>query len=181
MVARIPRFTRRTAAILATFVLIAATAASADDPSPLRPHARQTWQTAEGLPQNSVGDIVQTRDGYLWFATAEGLVRFDGVRFTVFDRTSTPALPSGNIDSLTVAADGALWIGFRMHGIGRMHAGQFTLWTKDKGLSTNEIDAMAVTPDGSIWAATNAGLQRIRDGKVTVYRREQGLPDDHCY
>ncbi len=110
----------------------------------LRNYLRQTWQTAEGLPQNSVRSIAQTRDGYLWFATAEGLVRFDGVRFTVFDRTSTPALPSGNIDSLAVAADGALWIGFRMNGIGRLHAGQFTLWTKDKGLSTNEIDAMAI-------------------------------------
>jgi signal transduction histidine kinase/ligand-binding sensor domain-containing protein/CheY-like chemotaxis protein len=153
----------------------------AEEASPLRTYLRQTWQTAEGLPQNSVRSIAQTREGYLWFATAEGLVRFDGVRFTVFDRTSTPALPSGNIDSLAVAADGALWIGFRMNGIGRLHAGQVTLWTKDQGLSTNETSALAIAPDGSIWAATNSGLNRIRDGKVTVYRREQGLPDDHCY
>jgi signal transduction histidine kinase/ligand-binding sensor domain-containing protein/CheY-like chemotaxis protein len=176
---RIWRARRAVLVIVALFCTVPAS--RAEEPSSLRNYLRQTWQTAEGLPQNSVRSIAQTREGYLWFATAEGLVRFDGVRFTVFDRTSTPALPSGNIDSLAVAADGALWIGFRMNGIGRLHAGQVTLWTKDQGLSTNEIDSIAITPDGSVWAATNSGLNRIRDGKVTVYRREQGLPDDHCY
>src|SRR5689334_20668797 len=52
-----------------------------------------TWQTEDGLPQNSVLSLVQTADGYLWGGTYEGLVRFDGVRFTVFDPENTPALP----------------------------------------------------------------------------------------
>src|SRR5262249_18643945 len=47
--------------------------------------------------------------------------------------------------------------------------------------AADEINDVAVTPDGSAWAATNSGLNRIRDGKGTVYRRAQGLPDDHCY
>jgi ligand-binding sensor domain-containing protein len=42
------------------------------------------WTADNGLPQNSVRDIVQTRDGYLWLTTFDGLMRFDGVRFTVF-------------------------------------------------------------------------------------------------
>ena len=46
------------------------------------------WTADNGLPQNSVRDIVQTGDGYLWFTTFDGLVRFDGVRFTVFDKTN---------------------------------------------------------------------------------------------
>ena len=46
-----------------------------------------SWTTENGLPQNSVRDIVQTRDGYLWLATEGGLVRFDGARFVVFDRS----------------------------------------------------------------------------------------------
>ena len=112
---------------------------AADEVPPLRHYVRQTWQTAEGLPQNSVRAIAQTREGYLWFATAEGLVRFDGVRFTVFDRTSTPALPGSNIDSLAVAADGALWIGLRRHGLGRLHAGQSHHVDDGQGLSANEV------------------------------------------
>ncbi len=50
------------------------------------------WTADNGLPQNSVRDIVQTRDGYLWLATLDGLVRFDGVRFTVFRLVHTPTL-----------------------------------------------------------------------------------------
>jgi signal transduction histidine kinase/ligand-binding sensor domain-containing protein/ActR/RegA family two-component response regulator len=179
------RLARLPTAALAAAVMVMTTMAWAGedeaDPS-LRHYLRQTWQTAEGLPQNSVRTIAQTPEGYLWFGTAEGLVRFDGNRFTVYDRTSKPALPSGNIKSLAVAADGALWIGFRRHGIARLHAGQLTRWTTAEGLSGNEILSLLTTPDGSIWAGAAAqGLNRIRDGRVTVYRREQGLPDNDCY
>jgi len=47
-----------------------------------------TWSTSDGLPQRSVFSIIQTRDGYLWLSTFDGLVRFDGVRFTVFDKSN---------------------------------------------------------------------------------------------
>ena len=160
-----------------------ASAAEAEAAVPaLRQYFQQNWQTAEGLPQNSVRTIAQTAEGYLWFGTAEGLVRFDGNRFTVYDRTSTPALPSGNIQSLAVAADGALWIGFRRHGLARLHAGQLTRWTTAQGLSGDEIVSLLTTPDGSIWAgAATQGLNRIKDGRITIYRRAQGLPDNDCY
>ena len=45
----------------------------------------RTWQVEQGLPQNKVTAVLQTRDGYLWVGTYNGLARFDGVRFTVFD------------------------------------------------------------------------------------------------
>ena len=48
-------------------------------------HQFDSWTTENGLPQNSINDILQTRDGYLWLATNGGLVRFDGARFVVFD------------------------------------------------------------------------------------------------
>ena len=147
------------------------------DPLPLRHYLRQTWQTAEGLPQNSVRAIAQTRDGYLWFATAEGLVQFDGVHFNIWDRSSTPALPVNNIDSLAVAADGALWIGLRRFGLARLKDGVLTTWTQAQGLSDRDVSSLAATPDGSVWCGTLAhGLNRIKDGKVTIYGPEQGLP-----
>ncbi|HEY5443391.1 MAG TPA: two-component regulator propeller domain-containing protein, partial [Pyrinomonadaceae bacterium] len=52
------------------------------------------WTTDEGLPQNSVRSILQTRDGYLWFTTNDGLVRFDGVHFRVFGKGNTPGIVS---------------------------------------------------------------------------------------
>jgi len=51
----------------------------------------ESWTIDNGLPQNTVRSIVQTRDGYLWFTTYDGLVRFDGINFRVFDKSNTKA------------------------------------------------------------------------------------------
>ena len=71
----------------------------------------RTWQMEQGLPQNKVTAVVQTRDGYLWVGTYNGLARFDGVRFTVFNGKNTPELHNRRITSLFEATDGTLWIG----------------------------------------------------------------------
>ena len=63
----------------------------------------RTWTVADGLPENSVTSIVQTRDGYLWIGTFGGLARIDGVRFTVFDIANTDALGTNRILSLLEA------------------------------------------------------------------------------
>src|SRR5438309_718628 len=70
----------------------------------------RNWQVEQGLPQNKVTAVVQTRDGYLWLGTYNGLARFDGVRFTVFDGNNTPELYSSRVTSLFEAGDGTLWI-----------------------------------------------------------------------
>jgi len=70
----------------------------------------KTWETEDGLPENSATTMVQTPDGYLWFGTFKGLVRFDGVRFTVFDRANTPELPSDGIVNLHLDRAGRLWV-----------------------------------------------------------------------
>src|SRR5215204_3697827 len=57
----------------------------------------RSWQTEDGLPQNSVNAVIQTRDGYLWLGTYNGLVRFDGVRFTIFDSSKFPDLNNSRI------------------------------------------------------------------------------------
>src|SRR5687768_5724317 len=69
------------------------------------------WQDQHGLPQNGVLDILQTRDGYLWLGTIEGAVRFDGVRFVVFDNINTPQFKSNQILSLAEDRAGNLWLG----------------------------------------------------------------------
>ena len=61
------------------------------------PFTVDSWTTEDGLPQSSVISIVQTHDGYLWLATLNGLVRFDGNSFTPFNVNNTPGLPSDRI------------------------------------------------------------------------------------
>ena len=103
----------RVACGLAAALLIAAGhAAYALEPATaLADYARQTWVMENGLPQNSVHALAQTRDGFLWIGTEAGLVRFDGVSFLVLDEHSQPKLPSGDIRCLLAASDGALWVG----------------------------------------------------------------------
>ena len=68
------------------------------------------WETDEGLPENSATAIVQSPDGYLWIGTFNGLVRFDGVRFTIYDQSNTPQLPSSGIVNLHFDRAGRLWV-----------------------------------------------------------------------
>src|SRR5215813_7568561 len=87
------------------------------------------WTADNGLPQNSVRDIVQTQDGYLWFTTFHGLVRFDGVRFTVFNKSNSPGLPSNRFVSLFEDRAGDLWATLETGEVVRRHQGRFTTYT----------------------------------------------------
>jgi len=70
----------------------------------------KTWEVEHGLPENSATAMVQTADGYLWFGTFRGLVRFDGIKFTVFNSGNTPQLPSDGIVNLHLDRSGRLWV-----------------------------------------------------------------------
>src|SRR2546421_4482813 len=74
------------------------------------PAVAPPWTTREGLPQNSVFAVTQTRDGYLWLGTGGGLARFDGLRFKTFDESNTPLLGSAKAVKLFEDSRGNLWI-----------------------------------------------------------------------
>ena len=88
--------------ILAVCLLLAAplTSSALNPRTLISQYASDHWRTRDGLPQATVGAIAQTKDGYIWLATEEGLVRFDGVRFTVFDTTNS-ALTDNYISGLS--------------------------------------------------------------------------------
>ena len=69
-----------------------------------------TWETEDGLPENSATAMVQTPDGYLWFGTFNGLVRFDGNKFTVLDPVNTPEFHSAGVVNLHLDRRGCLWV-----------------------------------------------------------------------
>ena len=92
------------------------------------------WTTDDGLPQNSVREICQTRDGYLWFTTFDGLVRFDGVRFSVFQKANTPGIPGNRFISLVEARDGDLWASLETGPLVRKHGELFTSYDTRHGL-----------------------------------------------
>ena len=84
------------------------------------------WSTEEGLPQSSVISVIQTRDGYLWLGTLNGLVRFDGNHFTVFDENNTPGLSSERIVYLFEDSHTNLWIGTDIGAVAMAKDGRIT-------------------------------------------------------
>ncbi len=110
--------------LLLIMLFPAAARASLDPHEAIRQYLHQSWQTAQGLPQNSVLSIAQTPDGYLWLGTEEGLVRFDGVHFTLFDK-NTASLKSNLVMTLLVDHQGDLWVGTYGGGIAQLHKGKF--------------------------------------------------------
>ena len=143
----------------------------------LTQYGHDVWQAEQGLPQNSVQAIAQTRDGYLWLGTQEGLVRFDGVRFTVFDKRNTEAIKHKNINSLIGSQDGSLWIGTG-GGLTRLKDGKFTTFTTQEGLLGNAITCLYEDRQGRLWIGTNNGLSQFKDERFIHYTTKDGLANN---
>jgi signal transduction histidine kinase/ligand-binding sensor domain-containing protein len=123
------------------------------------------WTADSGLPQNSVRAIVQTRDGYLWVGTLDGLARFDGVRFTVFNRANTPALPSNGVLSLYEDFQGALWIGFLDGGLARYYKGKFNVFGATEGLAAGGVIGISGDEKANLWACVDGVILQLDHGR----------------
>lgn len=172
---------RRTAiGILTLLAALASTVAALDPSKPLSQYSRALWTTANGLPDNFVQALIQTRDGYLWLGTTEGLVRFDGTQFTVFDTRNTPAMRHNSVIALCQDRRGTLWIGTSGGGIVLYRDGRFTAtYDTANGLPNNYIRSIYEDRGGDIWITAHAGgLVRFRDGRFQIFNKRDGLPSD---
>lgn len=141
-----------------------------------------SWTTDNGLPQNSVLTIVRTRDGYLWMGTYEGLVRFDGVDFTVFDLGNTKEFTSNYVRALIEDAEGNLWIGIDGGALVRYKDSKFTRYSKEDGLEGVNVMALYEDPEGKIWiGSVGGGLSVFSDGRFTNYSTKDGLPSNNVH
>lgn len=120
------------------------------------------------LPQTTVHSILQSRDGYLWVSTYEGVVRTDGITYQVFDRQSTGGgLAANGVLAVHEDSKGALWFGTFLGGVSRYAGGTWKNWGPDEGLEGQFVRSIAEAGDGSIWIGTNTGLFTITGDKVS--------------
>jgi len=142
----------------------------------LSQYNHEIYRSEHGLPQNSVLASAQTSDGYLWFGTYEGLARFDGVRFTVFDRRTSPELREQEITALAEDASGLLWVG-TSQGIFVYESGQLRRPAQTGDLAESRITALAV--DGTfVWISSSQGLVRAPasgKGAWQRYTSQEGM------
>ena len=113
-----------------------------------------TWTTENGLPQNSVIDTCQAPDGYLWLATLDGLVRFDGVRFVVFNRSNTAGILGNQFNSLYCSPSGEVWAGTESTGVTRYSHGTFQTYTRQQGLPPDQKVLVTGDKAGEVWMMT---------------------------
>lgn len=120
-------------------------------------HLIRIWQTEDGLPQNTVLAITQTRDGFLWVGTLAGLARFDGLHFQTFDGANTPSLRDERIASLYEDSHGTLWIGHESGDVTCYRDGHFEAFSK--GAHPGE-SVYAITEDegGTVWLFRQNGV-----------------------
>jgi ligand-binding sensor domain-containing protein/signal transduction histidine kinase len=176
-------FYHRFSFMLLLFVMCVATAGAFAQRKSIKQYVHQVWTTENGLPQNSASSIIQTRDGYIWFATQEGLARFDGVEFRVFDRTNTKDLPSSWFVRMKEDSAGGLWArptGYAP-GMVRYHDGMFAMYDTSNGLPHNRVITWENDRHGKMWLGTPGGLAEYKDGKFKTYGVKDGLPSDTVY
>lgn len=126
----------------------------------------KVWSSENGLPQNSVHRILQTRDGYLWIATEGGIARFNGIQFTVFNQESEPKFTSNDTCCLAEDRSGGLWIG-TSDGLLRYASSTFRRYTAADGLPSAVVLSLAPADDGSVLILTAGGLARYDGQKFT--------------
>lgn len=150
----------------------------------LSQYIRSTWTTQEGLSQNAAFSIVQTPDGYLWFGTLAGLVRFDGIEFKIFDQSNTKELTSDSIAAVYVDAQGTLWTatggayGSSLQGNNLLsyRDGKFRSYTRADGFSGENVLDFAGAGDCGLWIATISGLYKYTpDAGFHLFTTRDGL------
>jgi signal transduction histidine kinase/CheY-like chemotaxis protein len=155
--------------------------AHASDPKlKMDEYHHRLWTSENGLPTNTIQCITQTRDGYLWFGTPAGLVRFDGFRFKIFGKAE---LKSNSVDivSLYEDRDGFLWIGTNGAGLIRYKNHEFKNIDTYSGLSDNTVWSITQDQFGSLWLGTEKGLNRYHDGVFQVFTTTDGLASDYIW
>ena len=125
--------------------------------------AHQAWSSENGLPQNSVHQIVQTRDGYIWIATEGGIARFNGLQFVTFNQENDPAFTSNDTCCLTEDQSGALWIG-TADGLVGYRGERFRRYTIVDGLPSPVVLSVVPTDDGLVLVNTTGGVAKY-DGQ----------------
>jgi ligand-binding sensor domain-containing protein/serine phosphatase RsbU (regulator of sigma subunit) len=155
-----------------SFVLLAL-----DPDKAITQYSLHIWNMEGGLPGNSVFAIQQTRDGYIWIGTQDGLVHFDGRRFEVYSKKEIPQLKCNIIRALYEDRNGILWIGTSTGGLTQYKEGQFTTYPVSTYHALYEISAINQDQWGNLWIGSSSkGLTCLNNGEFVTYTTNEGLP-----
>jgi ligand-binding sensor domain-containing protein/signal transduction histidine kinase len=131
-----------------------------------------TYTQTDGLPQNSVYAVYQSRDGTVWSGTLSGgVAELTNGHFTTY--TATNGLASNTVSSIAEGADGTMWFG-TPNGLSEMSKSGWRKYTTREGLSSQDVNCLLPDSTGVLWIGTADGLAFLRAGNIQVPRR---VPD----
>ena len=124
------------------------------------------WTAKDGLPSDSINDIIQDKSGYIWIGTFNGLVRFDGINFFTFSKYEEHGFESNSATTLLEGPGGNLWIGTNGEGIARYSNNKFTMFN-NSDLKDKVIKSLSIDNSGSLWIGTGNGLLKSDNNGLT--------------
>ena len=140
----------------------------------------------DGLSQSRVFDIIQDSKGFIWIATEDGLNRYDGYEFKVFnfDPNDSSSIGGNTIQALAADDSGNVWIGTSFSGLNKYNAktGKFTIYRHDPddstSISSNIIFDIHKDKKGNLWLATTGTGFDYFDVKSEKFFNHQHDPDN---
>lgn len=139
-------------------------------------YVSSVWTSSDGLPGNTVTDLIQNIDGYMYIGTYDGLVRFDGVEFKIINHVADEKYAFTSARSIFEGNNGDIWVGSNDEGIIRISKdGTVYSYTVTEGLPNNSVRSIAEDKNGNIWVGTASGIAYITsEGNIV---RPEGLSE----
>ncbi|MCR4579261.1 MAG: HD domain-containing protein [Treponema sp.] len=162
--------------ILTTFISFGFSQNKKTDDTFFKDFVSRNWNAESGLPGNTITDIMQDSDGYMYFGTYSGLLRFDGVEFVSINRLYDERYDFISARTMFQDSRGNMWIGSNDEGIVCIKkTGEFLKYTVKDGLPNNSIRAFCEDKEGNVWVGTASGLSCI--GKNYLIQKIPGIED----
>ena len=168
--------TSRSLRICFLMLLATCTAWGVDPNKRISQYGHTAWRIQDGIFSGAPNAIAQTRDGYLWIGTENGLIRFDGVRFVPWAPLKGRLLSSG-IFSLLAGTDGSLWIGTSTN-LAHLQNGNLTNYPGADG----RVNSIVQSHDGRIWITRSrvhddkGPLCEVKGASLRCYGKADGIP-----
>jgi len=145
-------------------------------------YSLQVWSKDDGLPSNTLYNMILGNDGFLWIGTSNGLARFDGSEFMIFNAANNPQIKANIAADLFKDSSGKIWFTNGGAGLVVMNRQNFRRITEEHGLSLNHPSAFAQDKNGKMYIGTfGGGLNIFQNNKFSVIKKENGLSSNDIH
>jgi len=127
------------------------------------------WTIEDGLPINTVNQVVQDDDGYLWFTSYDGIIRFDGVEFKTFNHANTPEIPHNRATEIHKQNGVGIWVSMEHEGVLLITDRGFRHFGVEQGFSASDVTQIAEARGGAMFFVTHTGLYTYEDGQFRKF------------